>query len=143
MPLQFVARARQHEHEKKVGHVGDDRLGLADADGFHEDDVETCGFADQHRLARAGGDTAERTGGWRRTDEGVAVGRKPRHARLVPEDRAAGAGRRRVDRQNGDAMAGGGQIRAELVDGGGLAYAGNAGDPDANRISSMRQEPLQ
>ncbi len=40
--LQFVPGARHHQHQEKVGHVGDGGLGLADADRLD----------DQHVVAR-------------------------------------------------------------------------------------------
>ena len=65
------------------------------------------------------------------------------HARLVAEDRAAGALRGRIDGQHRDAVAGGDQVHAELVDGGRLADAGHAGDADAVRLAGIRQQLLQ
>ncbi len=43
--LQFVAGARQHQGKKEVGHVADGGLRLADADRFHQHDVEACSLA--------------------------------------------------------------------------------------------------
>ena len=60
--LQLVAGARQHQREEEIGHVGDRGLGLADADGLDQDDIEARGLAQEHRLARLGGDAAERAG---------------------------------------------------------------------------------
>ena len=61
--LQFVAGAGEHQHQEKVGHVGDSGLRLADADRLDDDDVVAGRLAYQHRLARLGGDAAERAGG--------------------------------------------------------------------------------
>ena len=99
-PLQLVAGARQHQDEEEIGQVGDRRLRLPDADGLDQDHVEACGLAEQHRLAGLGRDAAQRAGGGGRADEGVRVDREPRHAGLVAENRAAGAGRSGIDRQH-------------------------------------------
>ena len=52
-----VGQLQQHEH---VGHAGDGRLALADADRLDDHDVEAGGLAHQHRLARLLGHAAER-----------------------------------------------------------------------------------
>ena len=71
--LQFVAGAGQHQHQEKIGHVGDRGLRLADADRFHQHHVVAGRLAEQHGLARLGGDAAERAGGGRGAHEGVGV----------------------------------------------------------------------
>ncbi len=92
--LELVAGARQGEHEEEVGHVGDRGFRLADADRLDQQDVEARRLAKDHRLAGSRGDASQRSGGRRRTDEGVGISREPRHPRLVAEDRAAGRGPR-------------------------------------------------
>ena len=44
--LQLVAGARQHQHQEKIGHVGDHGLRLAGADGLDQHDVVAGGFAE-------------------------------------------------------------------------------------------------
>ncbi len=75
-------------------------------------------------------------------DEGVAFDRQPGHAGLVAEDRAAGARRRWVHRQHRDFVAGGDEIGAQRVDGGGFADARHAGDADPHRRPGEGQERL-
>ena len=115
---------------------------LADADGLDQHNVVAGGLAQQHGLARLGGDAAERAGGGRGPHEGVRVDGEPRHARLVAEDRAAGAGRGRIDRQHRDLVALRGEIRAERVDGGRFAGARRAGDAEPHRLAGQRQQFL-
>ncbi len=55
--LQLVAAAGGHEQGEQVDHVGDRHLGLADADGLDEHDVEPGRLAQQHGLTGAAGDT--------------------------------------------------------------------------------------
>ena len=58
--LELVAAGRGgHQHEE-VDEVGDGHLGLADADGLDDHDVEPGRLAEQQRLAGAPGDAAER-----------------------------------------------------------------------------------
>src|SRR5581483_5848959 len=92
--------------------------------------------------ARLRGDTAERTGRRRWPHEGVGIGREPRHARLVAEDRAAGAGRGRIDGKDSDLVALTGEIGAERVDGGRLARAWRPGDADAHGFAGAREQLL-
>ena len=91
MPCSSSPPAGEDEQEE-VDQVGDRDLGLADADGLDDDDVEPGGLAQQHRLAGAAGDAAERPPRRRRSDEGVRVAAELGHAGLVAEDRAAAAG---------------------------------------------------
>ena len=58
--LQFVAGARQRQDKKEVGHVGDRDFRLADADGLDKNNVIARGLAEQHGLARARRNAAER-----------------------------------------------------------------------------------
>ena len=140
--LQLVARTRNGEQQKKVRQVGNCRLGLADPHGLDQHHVEPRRFADQHGLAGLGGYATEasRRGGG--PDESSGVGREPRHAGLVGEDRASGAAGGRIDREDRDAMPSLGQIGAERVDRGRLAHARHAGDPGAHRLAGIREQLL-
>ena len=60
--LQLVAGAGQHQHQKKIGHVGDDGLRLTRADGLHQHHIVARRLADEHRLARFCRHAAERAG---------------------------------------------------------------------------------
>ena len=139
-PLQLVAAGRRQDQHEQVDHVGDRRLGLADPDGFDQHHIEPGRLAHQSRLARAARDAAERAGGRRGPDEGARIARKLLHARLVAEDRAARAWRRRIDRQHRDAVALADQVQAERLDEGRLADPGRAGDADAHRLAGRGQE---
>ncbi len=118
-------------------------LGLADADGLDQHHVEARGLAQQHRLARHGRDAAERAGRRRGADEGALVDGEPRHPGLVAEDRAAGARRRRIDRQHRDlvALAGEAQVPSAsmLVD---LPTPGAPVMPTRMRLAGRRQQLL-
>ena len=60
--LQIVTGTGQHQRQETIGHVGDHRFRLADADRFDQHDVVAGGFADQHALARLAGHAAQRAG---------------------------------------------------------------------------------
>jgi hypothetical protein len=76
-------------------------------------------------------------------EAGVGIGRQARHAGLVGKDRAAGAPRRRIDRQHRDLVALPRQHRAERIDGGRFADAGRAGDADAHRLAGRSEQRLR
>ena len=61
----------------------DGDLGLADADGLDEHDVEARRLADEHRLARAVRDAAERAARRRRADERRSGSRASRSMRVL------------------------------------------------------------
>jgi hypothetical protein len=67
---------------------------------------------------------------------------KQRHSSLVAEDRAAGARRRRVDRQHRNLVALCDQRHPERIDGGGFTDARRAGDADADRVARQRKQLL-
>ena len=84
--LQVVTGIRQLQQHEQVGHSGDCRLALADADRLHDHDVETCRLAHQRRLARLLGHPAERAAGRAWPDVGGLLHGQPLHAGLVAED---------------------------------------------------------
>ncbi len=129
-PLELVAGAGEGEEQERVDHPGDGDLGLPDADRLDQHHVVPGGLEHQHRLGGGPGDAAQgarRRGG---ADVGVRVDGQRRHPGLVAQHRAAGAHRRRVDREHADPVAGGGQGGAQRLDEGGLADAGDPGDAD-------------
>lgn len=138
--LQFVALAGGGESDERVGHVGDIGFALADADGFDENDVVAGGFAHEHALAGFAGDAAEGAGAGRGADVRVRVGGEVGHAGFVAEDAAAGDAARGVDGEDGDAVAGTNQLRAERFDEGAFARAGGAADADADRTAGVGHE---
>ena len=141
--LQVIAGVRQLQQQEKIGHAGDGRLGLADADRLDEHDIVARCLADQHRLTRAFSDAAQGPRRRRRTDVRARVGREPIHARLVAEDRAAGESRRRVDREHRDAVAALHEEHAERLDEGRLTDARHTGDADAQRAPGGRQQRIE
>src|ERR1700692_4343567 len=84
----------------------------------------------------------KRPGGGRGRDIGTVGGRKPRHPRLVAEDRATGAGGGGIHRKDRDLVATFDQEHPESVDGGGFADPGRAGNADANRVAGLCQQRL-
>ena len=99
-PLQLVAGAGQGQEQERVDHARHGDLGLADADGLDQHHVVARRLEHDHRLGRRPGHSPERAGCGRGADVGVRVGGQPRHPGLVAEHRAAGAHRRRVDREH-------------------------------------------
>ena len=99
--LQRVAGAGLHDDRDGVGDLGDLGLGLADADGLDDDDVERGGERLRGR-ARRGRQAAEPPAGGGRADEHAAVGGVELDPRAVAEQRAARALRRRVDGEHRD-----------------------------------------
>ena len=71
------------------------------------------------------------------------VHRQPRHPGLVPQDRSAGARRRRVDGQHRDPVPLVDQVHAERLDGGGLAHPGSPGDAHAMRFARVGRQRQQ
>ena len=140
--LQLVASAGQHQHEEKVGHVRDRRLGLPDANRLDQDHVEAGGFADQHGLARLRGNPAERPGRGRGADEGIRVVGKPGHAGLVAQNGTPGAGGGGVHCQHRNFMAFRGEIGSKGVDGGRFSHPGRAGNANADRLAGFAEEIL-
>src|ERR1019366_377165 len=64
--LELVARAREHQDDEDVDHVGPRRLALADAHGLHEHDIEPGSPGEQQGLARLAAHPAERAAARRR-----------------------------------------------------------------------------
>ncbi len=85
--------------------IADRGLGLTYAHGLDEDHRVPGCFAEESGRCRLGADTAENAGTGRGTNERVGVSRQRRHPRAVTQNRAAGALRRRIDRQDGDPLA--------------------------------------
>ena len=100
--LQDVAAAGLHHDRDGIGHLGHLGLGLTDADGLDDDDVERRG----ERVgggARRGGEAAEPPAGGHRADEDALVARVDDDPRAVAEQRAARALGGRIDGEHRDA----------------------------------------
>ena len=94
--LEHVAGAGLHDDRDGVGHLGHLGLGLPDADGLDDHDVERRGER-LRRGARRGREAAEPLARRHRADEQPAVGGVGVDPRAVAQQRAARALRRRVD----------------------------------------------
>src|SRR5262249_53279361 len=121
-------------------HACDGDLRLADADGLDHHHVEAGRLAQEHRLAGSAGDAAEGAGGGRWPHERGGRARELAHPRLVAEDRPAGARARRVEGEDGDAMALLDEPEAECLDERRLPRAGRARDADANRVTGAWEQ---
>ena len=127
--LQDVAAAGLHHDGDGIGHLGDLGLGLPDADGLDDDDVERRGQRVRGG-ARGGRQAAEPPAGRHRADEDATVARVDHDPRAVTEQRAARALGGGIDGEDGH----GALVRPprthELGEQRGLARSGRAGDAD-------------
>jgi hypothetical protein len=103
---------------------------LADANRFHEDDIETSGLTQQDGLARRPRNAAQRPRRWRGPDEGGGFCGKARHSRFVAQNGASRTARRWIDGKHGDTVAFGGEETSERIDERGLANSRHASDAD-------------
>ena len=85
-------------------------------------------------------DAAERALCGRWSDEGPVVGGEPGHAGLVAEDAAAAQRAGWVDGEHREAAPLFKEEEAEVLDEGALAHARDAGDADAVRLASVREQ---
>ena len=141
--LQLVAGAGQQQQHEHVGHLRDPGLGLSDADGLDDDDVEAGRLAEDQRLATAPGNTTQGLPGRRRSYKGLAASGKLFHARLVAEDGPAADRGRRVHGEHGRAVAGINNMIAECLDEGRFTDAGNTGYSEPDRVAGMRHHALE
>src|SRR5206468_2682109 len=75
-----------------------------------------------------------------RANEGVRVGREPRHTGLVPENAAARTRTGWIDGENGNPLAPPDQVQPEGFDEGALADARHPADADAHGATGVRQQ---
>src|SRR5690606_4348629 len=113
-------------------------LVLPDADGLDDDHREAGRLEDEHRLTGGPGHPPEVPAAGARPDEGTRPGGELGHPGAVPEDRAAGAPRARVDGDHPDRLAGVDEPGAEGVDEGRLPRPGDAADADPDRRPGVR-----
>ena len=138
--LEHVAGTRLHDDRDRVGRLGDLGLGLPDADGLDDDDVERR----RERLrrgARRGREAAQALSRRHRADEDAAVGRVGVDPRAVAEQRAARALRRRIDGEHADRPAALAPDAHERAQQRRLARAGRAGDADDVRGRLAAEPP--
>ena len=77
-------------------------LVLADADRLDEDDVAAVRIEHAHHVARRAREAAEMAARRDGADEDARIGRVPRHADAIAEDRAARVRARRIDADDAD-----------------------------------------
>lgn len=151
--LDAVAHARGEEDDGGVGLGGDLHLRLTDADGLHQDHVEARRVQHPDRLRGSPGEAAQMAARGHGTDVDTRVRGMVRHPDPVPEERAAGERRRRVDGEHGDPLAlppvGGDERRRRrrLADTGGSGQPDDAGVPRQGRqrrhhLAQLRRRPL-
>jgi hypothetical protein len=128
--LDAVAHARRQQDQGGVGEAGDRHLGLTDADGLDEDDVEARAVQHPDHLRGGGGQAAEVPARGHRSDVDAGVGGVLLHPHPVAQDGAAREGARRVDRQHRHPLALGAEGRDQGRGGGGLADARGARQSD-------------
>ena len=138
--LQLVAAPGQGQEQEGVDHLGDGDLGLTDADGLDEHDVEARGLEHEHPLAGRPRDATEVGARGRGSHEGILARRQLRHPRAVTEDRAAGAGAARVDRHDRDPVTPLDEPGPERVDEGRLAGPRDARDAHAHALTGVGGE---
>ncbi len=114
--LQLVARRGREKQEKQVGHLGDRRLRLADADRLDDDDIEPRRLADQHTFAGSARHAAKAAPRRRWPDEGRRMARKFFHAGLIAQDRAAAHPGGGIDRQHRNPVPLPHEVQAERFD---------------------------
>lgn len=118
-------------------------LRLADTDGLDKDDITAGSFAEEHSLTGFSRDTAQSTFGWRGSNEAVRFTRQILHTCLIPEDRAAGDGRGRVDGKDGNFVALMAEHLAEGLDEGRFAGPRYTGDTDTESLARSGKKSLQ
>jgi hypothetical protein len=140
--LQLVPRRRGQDQHEHVDDLGDCGLGLAHANRLDQHRVEPRRFAQQDRLARAARDAASAVAGRGRPDKGLGRPGQLRHARLVGEDRAAAALRRRIDGEHRDMPTTCDPIEAKALDKGGFAGPGGTRNSQADGAAGLGQQRL-
>ena len=141
--LKLVAGSGQGEEDEGVDHVGDGDLGLPHPDGLHQNHVEAGGLEQHDGFPGGLGNAAECARGRRGPNIGVRVYRQSRHSGLVAQNRAAGARRRRVDRQNRHPVTKPDEVHTERLDGGRLSHSGYAGDADVHGTAGIGHQCQQ
>jgi hypothetical protein len=131
--LQVVAGVGQLHQQEQVGHAGDGRLALADADRLDDDHVEASRLDDADRLAGGRGDAAEGAAA-RLGRTNAPSSTESRSMRVLspriepPERRELGSTASTATR-----LPPGNELEPEALDEGRLADAGHTGDADAQR----------
>ena len=135
--LQAVARTRLDAENDAVDGEGNIGLRLADADAFDQHPVEQ-GAHQGGRRDRLVGQAAEPVARCHGADENALIFRVGRHARAVAEKRAAGAPRRRIDRDHAHRLAAPAPVAQQRVGERRFADAGRPGQ--ARRMGAGLRE---
>jgi hypothetical protein len=145
--LDAVARFRNQDQDRAVGHAGDVELALTHSDRLHQNPVEACRVEQVGDLARGGGQPAKRAPAGHAPDVDALVEGDGLHADAVAQQGAAGEGAGGIHRDDADLMPLGTVGADEALQQRGLAGAGRAGDADApgsaERGVHSRQESLE
>ena len=131
--LHRVAEPGSEHHHGRIGRGRDVDLCLPHADGLDDDQVEPRRLQDAHGLRRGERHAPQMPSGRHRPDEHIRVGGMLLHPDPVSEQRAAGVGRGRVDRENGDPAAGGARRAHERGRQGGFPDPRRAGQSQGRR----------
>src|SRR5262249_38206608 len=118
-------------------------LRLADAHGLDQHDVVARRLAHENGLAGPACDATERSPRRAGPDERFRRDGQTGHARLVPEDAAAGAGARRIHGQHGNALPVPDEVEPEGLDEGALPRTRHTGHADTNRAPGPGQDLLE
>ena len=142
LQLRGGAELARHHVDRQVDEVDDLRVGLADAGGLDDHQVELGGAQVGDRVGEDGGGREVLPAGRHRAHVDLLVAEAV-EADAVAEQGAAGAAAGRVDGEDGDAQVGQvlDEAREELVGDGRLAGAAGAGDAD-HRDAGAGDRPL-
>jgi hypothetical protein len=122
--------SRRHRDHSGVGDGRDLDLGLPDADGLHDDDVEAGRIEHEQRLRRRPGEAAQVTAARHRADEDPVVHHVVLHPDAIAQQGAARERRRGIHGQHRDRPPGAAPGGDELVGQRRLADPRRAGDAD-------------
>ena len=81
--LQVITSAGQYDQHEEVNHGTDSNLRLAYADGFYQNNITACSFAEKHSFAALTCNTAQSSLCRGRTDEAVRLTRKHLHTCFI------------------------------------------------------------
>ncbi len=141
--LQIVACAGENYQHKEINHIADGGLRLAYTDGFHQNHIIACRFAEHHGLAALAGHAAQGPAGRRRTDKAVGFPGQVLHTGLIAQNGTARQRAGRIHCQNGHFIAHAAQQLAKGFNKRTFTRAGHAGDADTQRPAGFRQQSLQ
>ena len=137
--LNGVAPSRVHHDHGGVGRTGDLDFHLTDTNRFEQHPREAGGVEHAHRRRRGERQAAEMTARGHRPDEHASIEEMVAHADSIAEDRTAGVGRRRVNRQHGHLVSCAPGFTDQSI--GERALPGTGGTRDADRVGTTAGGP--